>query len=301
MKSGARSLELNKILEAVSSFAVLETSREKILRTEAETDRLAAQSLLDFTEEASLLLFELGAGAVEYFPPLGDKAERAEKGAALSCGELLELSKLMRSARVCRKSVNGFSDGRTSKMRALTEMLTEDGRLEEEIAQKILGEDEISDRASDRLYALRREIRLTGEKIRARLAAYLTGEEKKFLQDGIVTVRGDRYVIPVKAEYKRSVKGFIHDRSATGSTVYIEPEEVREMNNELRSLMLDEREEQNRILSELSRAVGARRAEWERVEEMLCPAYCSTPPSARPAPRAACACMTRMSIGCGTT
>ncbi len=274
MKSGARSLELNKILEAVSSFAVLEASREKILRTEAETDRLAAQSLLDFTEEASLLLFELGAGAVEYFPPLGDKAERAEKGAALSCGELLELSKLMRSARVCRKSVNGFSDGRTSKMRALTEMLTEDGRLEEEIAQKILGEDEISDRASDRLYALRREIRLTGEKIRARLAAYLTGEEKKFLQDGIVTVRGDRYVIPVKAEYKRSVKGFIHDRSATGSTVYIEPEEVLEMNNELRSLMLDEREEQNRILSELSRAVGARRAEWERDEEILCEADC---------------------------
>ena len=201
MTGSPQRLERTKILEAVSAFAVLEKSRGRILTAEAETELARAQTLLDFTEEASLLLFDLGAGNVEYFPPLGDIAERAEKRATLTCGELLAAARLMRSARVCRRSVHSLSDGRIVKMRELTEYLTDDSRLEDEITEKILSEDEVSDRASDKLFTLRREIRLTGERIRARLALYLTGDEKKFLQDGIVTVRGDRYVIPVKAEY----------------------------------------------------------------------------------------------------
>ncbi|MDE5896270.1 MAG: Smr/MutS family protein, partial [Clostridia bacterium] len=95
------------------------------------------------------------------------------------------------------------------------------------------------------------------------LSQYVTGEEKKFLQDGIVTVRGDRFVIPVKAEYKRSIRGFVHDRSQSGATVFIEPEEVLEMNNELITLTLDEKEEEERILHELSLGIGRLRAAIE--------------------------------------
>ena len=123
--------------------------------------------------------------------------------------ELLGVARLLRAARVLYSSVRSFTDERIVKMRALTEHLMFDRNLEEDIGRKILNENELSDHASEKLFSLRSQIRQLGERIRARLQGYLAGEEKKYLQDGIVTVRGDRFVIPVKAEYKRSVKGFV--------------------------------------------------------------------------------------------
>ena len=269
MKSGAERLELNKILEAVSSFCVLEEGKARILACEPTENIGEAKRLLDLTEEARLLLFELGSGSVEAFSPLGDIPARAEKGASLSCAELLLCARLLRSARIFYESVRSFSDERIVLMRELAERILPDSRLEEEIGEKILSDTEISDHASEKLFSLRTQIRQLGERIRARLQGYLSGDERRFLQDGIVTVRGDRFVIPVKAEYKRSIKGFVHDRSATGQTVFVEPEEVLELNNELKSLSLDEKEEEARILAELSRAVGRRRSAFELDAEVL--------------------------------
>ena len=265
----AERLELNKILSAVSAYAVLDEGKRRALEIMPSTDLKEARERLAFTEEAGILLFELGAGRVEYFPPLGDSLERAEKGAALSCTELTDAARLLRSARLLDASIGRFSDGRISRFHELVSRMEYDGKLEKDIGEKIIGENELADTASDRLFSLRREIRLIGERIRARLNSYLTGEERKFLQDELITVRGDRYVIPVRAEYKRSVKGFVHDRSASGATVFIEPEEVLEMNNELRSLRLDEQQEIERILSELSRRVGALRGALERDRGIL--------------------------------
>ena len=269
-KRSAERLELNKILSAAASFAVLEESKSALSRLRPCTRLSDAKKCLSLTEEALRLLFELGAGRVEYFPPQGDALERAEKGATLTCGELTDAARLLRSARVMAHSVLSFSDTEIGGMKELADRLVSNASLEEDITDKIIGENEIADHASDRLYSVRREIRLLNERIRARLSEYLTGAERKFLQDGVVTVRGDRYVLPVKAEYKRSVKGFVHDRSQTGATVFIEPEEVLEMNNELRTLALDEKEEEERILSELSRAVGAMREDLERNMRVLC-------------------------------
>ena len=257
MKKSEERLELDKILAAAAGYATLEEGRAAILACAPVSDLSAAKRLIDTTEEATLLLFELGAGGIEEFPPLGDMLERAEKGATLTCAELLACARLLRSARTLYQSVHAHADGRIVRFRELTARLRFDENLEEEIGRKIVNESEISDHASEKLFSLRREIRMLGERIRARLASYLTGEEKKFLQDGIVTVRGDRFVIPVKAEYKRSVKGFVHDRSSTGATVFIEPEEVLEMNNELITLTLDEKEEEERILAELSHRIGS--------------------------------------------
>ena len=269
MKHSAKRLELDKILSAAAGFAVLEPGKKLVLETEPKQSLPEAKRLLDTTEEATHLLFDLGAGNIEEFPPLGDIPERARRGATLSCGELLNAAKLLRSARVLYNSVTALADDSVVNMRTLVSGLLFDENLEEEIGRKILSETEISDHASEKLFSLRREIRLLGEKIRARLASYLTGEEKKFLQDGIVTVRGERFVIPVKAEYKRSVKGFVHDRSQSGATVFIEPEEVLEMNNELITLTLDEKEEEERILAELSRAVGGMQEALTHDEELL--------------------------------
>ena len=214
MNEHAKRLELDKILTACASHAVLEAGKGKILALEPVRTVGEAKELLDLTEEASLLLFSLGSGKVEEFPACEDSLARARKGATLSMAELLGVARLLRAARVLYSSVRSFTDERIVKMRALTEHLMFDRNLEEDIGRKILNENELSDHASEKLFSLRSQIRQLGERIRTRLQGYLAGEEKKYLQDGIVTVRGDRFVIPVKAEYKRSVKGFVQDRKS---------------------------------------------------------------------------------------
>lgn len=269
MKESRESLELDKILSAAAAYAVLEGGKERLIRFTPTSDIAEARRLLDLTEEADLLLLSLGAGRVLYYPPQGDALERAEKGATLSCTELLSAAALLRSARACHSAVRSFADERIVRLKELTEYLIFDRALEEDITEKIVGENELQDRASEKLFAIRREIRLLNERIRARLQEYLAGGERKYLQDELITMRGDRYVLPVKVEYKRAVRGLIHDRSQSGQTVFIEPEEVLEMNNELRTLHLDEEQEIARILAELSHRVGAHRRALERDMDIL--------------------------------
>ncbi len=262
-------LELHKILAQAASFAVLEGGKDAVKTLRPVIALSEAKQQLKLTEEATRLLFLLGAGRIEYFPDLGDSLERAQKGATLSCVELMAAAQALRSARVCYRSVQSLSDEQITLFKERTFRLIFNESLEREVGEKIVGENELADTASDRLFTIRREIRLLNDKIRARLSEYLSGEEKKYLQDSLITVRGDRFVLPVKAEYKRSIRGFVHDRSATGATVFIEPEHVLEMNNELRSLKLDEKEEEERILAELSHAFGAMREEMEQNAQIL--------------------------------
>lgn len=248
--------ELNKILALAASYAVLDESKTRLMQTRPALALAQAKLRLDETDEAMALLFSYGIAKVEYFPPFDDEIERAKKRSTLSCGELLKVGTLLRSARIAYTSISSAGNGEIVRMQELAARIYYDSALEDDIQTKILNDSQVSDHASDKLYSLRKEIRLLNERIRARLGEYLTGKEGKYLQDAIVTMRDNRYVLPVRAEYKRSVKGFIHDRSSSGATFFIEPEEVLEMNNELRSLMIDEKEEVERILSELSRRVG---------------------------------------------
>ncbi len=255
-KKAIEKTELNKILSFASDYAVLEGAKERLRRTEPTDDVAETNKRLKITEESIALLFTHGVSKIEYFAPFTDEIERAKKGSALSCGELLKAEGLLRTARIAHTSIKGVTDEEIKLMKEFADRLYFDGNLEEDIRTKILSDTEVSDYASDKLYSVRREIRLLNERIRTRLAEYLTGSEGKYLQDGIITMRDNRYVLPVRAEYKRNIKGFIHDRSASGATFFIEPEEVLEMNNELRSLAIDEKEEVERILGELSRRVG---------------------------------------------
>ncbi len=248
--------ELNKILALSAEFAVLDGGKEMLSRLEPTSDVKQAKERLRLTEECVKLLFIHGISKIEYFPAFCDELGRAKKGSPLSCGELLKAENLLRSARIAHTSISGINDEEIQTVRILSDRIYYDANLEEDIRTKILSDTEVSDYASDKLYTVRREIRLLNERIRSRLAEYLTGSEGKYLQDGIITMRDNRYVLPVRAEYKRNIKGFIHDRSASGATFFIEPEEVLEMNNELRSLQMDEKEEVERILGELSRRVG---------------------------------------------
>ena len=248
--------ELNKILSLAAEYAVLEGGKEKLQAFQPVDDVKEVKRLLKLTDECKSLLFSYGISKIEYFPAFTDELGRAKKGSPLSCGELLKAENLLRSARIAHTSISAIQDESITEIRLLSERLYYDQNLEEDIRTKILNDTDVSDFASDKLYSVRRDIRLLNERIRSRLSEYLSGSEGKYLQDGIITMRNDRYVLPVRAEYKRNIKGFIHDRSASGATFFIEPEEILEMNNELRSLQMDEKEEVERILGELSRRVG---------------------------------------------
>lgn len=248
-------LELDKILLSASGYAVLEEGRKKVLSCAPSTDIAEVRRLLDCTAECDKILYTHGAGKIEQFGDVTDNIERAAKGSALSCGELLDTAALLRSARLAYDGIRAINDEEIVIMRQKADRLYFDRTLEDDISEKIISCEQVSDFASDRLYSIRSRIRSLNEKIRAKLADYLS-KDAKYLRDGIVTIRNDRYVIPVKAEYKNQVRGFIHDRSQTGATFFIEPEYVLELNNELISLTIDEREEVEAILRSLSKRIG---------------------------------------------
>lgn len=248
-------LELDKILLSVSNFAVTDKGRLKILDTKPFKKVEEVRLLLDCTAECDKILYTHGAGKVEFFGSVEDNIERASKGSALSCSELLDTNALLRSARMAYENINRINDESIIIMREKADRLYFDKALEDDISEKIVSVEQVSDFASDRLYSIRSRIRSLNEKIRVKLSEYLS-KDARYLQDGIVTIRNDRYVIPVKAEYKNQVRGFVHDRSQTGATFFIEPEYVLELNNELIALTIDEREEVETILRSLSKRIG---------------------------------------------
>lgn len=262
-------LELNKILALCASFAVLNSSKDAIISLKPTGELKEVRARLALTSECDRLLFKLGVGKVEYFPDVTDNLIRASKGAALSCGELLDVNCLLRSARSAYQSISGVDDGEVSGMKELASKLYFDENLEEDIQSKIISSEQVSDYASDALFSIRSRIKNLNEKIRASLSEYASGKDKEYLQEGIVTIRNDRYVIPVKAEYKGRVKGFVHDRSQSGATFFIEPEYILNLNNELIALSIDEKEEVERILKALSARVGAMRERLEADAEVL--------------------------------
>lgn len=248
-------LELDKILLSVSNFAVTDKGRLKILDTKPFKKVEEVRLLLDCTAECDKILYTHGAGKVEFFGSVEDNIERASKGSALSCSELLDTNALLRSARIAYENISRINDESIIIMREKADRLYFDKALEDDISEKIVSVEQVSDFASDRLYSIRSRIRSLNEKIRVKLSEYLS-KDARYLQDGIVTIRNDRYVIPVKAEYKNLVRGFVHDRSQTGATFFIEPEYVLELNNELIALTIDEREEVEAILRSLSKRIG---------------------------------------------
>jgi len=251
-----KSLEYDKILSAISDYAVLGVSKQKLKSSLPADDYYSAVAMLDTTVEADKLLYTYGVRGVDFFNEITDELERSIKGATLSCSELLRVMRLLQSSRISRKAVTSIDDGSIVYLRRTAEELFVDAYLENDIREKIVSDDAVSDNASEKLSQLRRKIRKLNEQIREKLASYVRGSKMKYLQENIITMRGDRYVIPVKSEYKNQIKGLVHDQSSSGATVFIEPEAVLELNNELKTAIIEENVEVERILSDLSHSVG---------------------------------------------
>lgn len=262
-------LELNKILASVASYTVSEGGSRLVIACKPSTEIEEVRRRLALTRECDKLLYNYGIGKIEQFSQSDDMLLRAKKGSTLSCGELLDAAALLRAVRVAFISINKISDDEIVLVREIANNLYFDKGLEEDISEKIINAESVSDHASDKLFSIRSKIKNLNERIRDKLSEYISGKNAEYLQDSIVTIRNDRYVIPVKAEHKSHVRGFVHDRSKTGATFFIEPEYVLELNNELIALTLDEHEEVEAILKSLSSRVGTLAEALMRDTEIL--------------------------------
>lgn len=267
-------LEFDKIQRLCAEHAVLERGKRAICEEKPASDMETANFLLKKTQEAYKLLFDYGDAGVDYFDELNDELTRAKRNSTLSMGELLRVARMLRSSRVVYNAMTAINDEEITALRALAESLYCDKYLEDEIFGKILSDDRMSDNASETLAFIRRKIKRLNEQVKERLAYYVRSQGK-YLQDAIVTMRGDRYVIPVKAEFRGQVKGFIHDQSASGSTLFVEPTEVLELNNDLRTASLEEQAEIERILADLTTKTGLIASRLENNGEILCELDCA--------------------------
>ena len=250
-----KSLEFDKILSNLSNYAVLERTKREINAFSPVSDFKEVLVLLDKTQEAYSLIYEHGVSGISFFADITEELQRVNAGGTLNNIELLRVADNLKSARTIKHGIASISDEKIVLIRKISDSLFEDYDLEKEITSKIVSEDEISDNASPRLYSIRKNIRDINAKIREKLNSYMRAGANKYLQDTVVTMRQDRYVIPVKSEFRSQVKGFIHDQSSSGATVFIEPEQVMELNNDLKRATFEEREEIYRILAELSAKV----------------------------------------------
>lgn len=243
-----KKLQYADILRQISAFSVSSIAKGKVESLLPADSFDEAKRLVEETKQAFDLFqyetsFDLSVDDVK------DACALARVGSCLSMGQCLQIMRTLRTARNLQTALFVDYGVDTSMLRAIAYRLFNDKTLEDDIDFAILSEDEMNDKASADLFAIRKKIRAINADIKAKLQSYTkNGETAKYMQDAIVTMRCDRYVIPVKAEYKGYVNGIVHDQSATGATLFVEPMAIVQLNNALREATLEEKAEIQRIL-----------------------------------------------------
>lgn len=252
-------LEFDKIIEKLSEFAETQKGKEEVRRLDVSSDLKGVRFKQKQTAEALSIIIEKGS------PPLGGIADikeyvkRGAVGGIISLRGLLSCADTLRAARLVKNYV--LLDSREEVHHELLEELCSDiysnKETEDKIYNIVISEEEIADDASPELKRIRREIQIKQNSIKNKINQISSSSTmQKYLQENIVTMRNDRYVIPVRKEYRGMVKGIVHDQSSTGSTLFIEPMAIVEMTNEISDLRVDEKREVERILLELSCMIG---------------------------------------------
>ena len=242
-------LEYDKIIDRLVSFAASDKAKERLKKLVPMTDIHDINAALSETSDALSRVYAKGAVSFSGVHDIGASVKRLEIGSSLNTVELLHMSSLLTAAARVKNYYEDTTDSLTGYFHAL-EPLTP---LNTEIKRCILSEDEISDDASANLRSIRRQKVLAAERIHTELNKMLNSSSvRNCLQDFVITSRSGRYCLPVKAEYKSQVPGMVHDQSAAGSTLFIEPAAVVKLNNDIRELELKEQAEIEAILAELS-------------------------------------------------
>ena len=243
-------LELPRVLALLAAEAATGEGKERCLALRPAGVLSDVSRLQKQTSAAFDLLVKHGTPSLSGVKPVAAALQRADRGGALNTRELLDIAQVLRCARSVRE-YGGGGEGKTV-LDGYFDSLTANRFLEDKITGSILSEDEIADAASPELADIRRHIRAAAGKVRDVLNRLISSNQSKYLQDAIITMRGGRYVVPVKSEHKNDIPGLVHDVSGSGGTFFIEPMGVVNANNELRELQAKEQKEVERILAELS-------------------------------------------------
>ncbi len=253
-----RVLEYNKIIERLTDKATSEQGRKLTAALEPMTDLEAIKKAQTETADALGYLLRKGSTSFGGNKNLGMCIRSLEIGSTLSIAELLWIAAFLENVnRIKSYGRKEREDTPADSLDEYFESLEPLTPLSNEIRRCILSEEEIADDASPALKKIRRSMTIANDRIHSQLASMISGSCRTYLQDAVVTMRNNRYCIPVKSEYKGQVQGMVHDQSSTGSTFFIEPAAVVNLNNELRELEIKEQEEIAVILADLSAQAGA--------------------------------------------
>ena len=250
-------LEYPKIIEKLTEKASSYMGKQLCKNLEPSTDLETIRLMQVQTKDALTRLFQKGSISFGNVKDIRGSLKRLEIGSALSIQEILAVCGLLENtSRVKTYSRKERNDLPGDSLDSMFDGLSPLTPLSTEIRRCILSEEEISDGASPALRQIRRNMKITNDRIHTQLAGLVNGSARTYLQDSVITMRNGRYCIPVKAEYKGQVPGMIHDQSSTGSTLFIEPMSVVKLNNDMRELELQEQKEIEVILADLSQQIA---------------------------------------------
>ncbi|MDU1278268.1 MAG: endonuclease MutS2 [Clostridium sp.] len=250
-----RVLEFNKIKEKLKEYAITHGGKNLIDNLIPYDTVFEVKNKLKESNEALDLLITKGNPPFEGLFDVREGVERAKKGGVLSAGQLLKIGGMLKCSRRFKEYISRREDEVSHViLEDLAYILTPIKNLEEIIEMSIISEDGVSDKASSTLNGIRRNLKEKNSSVRDKINSIVRANAK-YLQDALYTMRGDRYVLPVKAEYKGAVPGLVHDQSSTGATLFIEPMSLVNLNNEIKELKLKEKAEIERILMDLSNRV----------------------------------------------
>lgn len=248
-----QSLELDVILQKLSELVINPDAKDKILKLEPQSNLEIVEHMLSETLEAHSLLAKYQVPSFSLLHEVKPMINKAKTGSVLNLSELLKIADfltLLDNLKIFRK---GMEKGCEIILDVYFDKIYTNSNLKSKIKNSILSEEQVSDTASDKLFQIRKQINHLGNKTREKLDNILKSKNtQKYLQDPIVTIRDGRFVIPIKAESRKEIPGLVHDTSSSGSTVFIEPMSVVELNNEIRMLKNDEKKEIEKILIFLS-------------------------------------------------
>lgn len=263
-----KTLEYNKITDRLASHASSEPGIKLCRELQPMMDMDGINSALKQTSDAVSRIFRHGSISFAGLKDIRPLTKALEVGSALGMSELLDICSLLKVAAGARRygvSEDEAADSLSGMFNAVYDITD----VRREIERCILSEDEIADDASAELKNIRRQMRICTERIRTELNSMLNGSDRTYLQEAVITTRGGRYCIPVKAEYKSQVPGMVHDQSKAGSTFFIEPMSVVRLNNEIREYEVKESEEIAKILASLSAMAGNYTAELDADYDIL--------------------------------
>lgn len=263
-------LEYKKIIDLLAEHTVSNLGKEIVLALKPGNNIYEIKEWLQETSEAVEILLKKGSIPLEGIYDIRISLRKAEIGTIIENSELLKISDTLSSVRKLKSFIKEKGDSTYPIIEDLISLLVELKNIEVSINNVILNDDEISDNASPELGLIRRRIKDMHNKIRDKMNSMVTSVSyQKYLQEQIITIRGDRYVIPVKQEFRNNIPGVVHDTSASGATLYIEPMAIVEMNNDLKQLNIKESDEIRKILLQLSAQISEKNQEIRTNLEIL--------------------------------